>query len=149
LEQLRLMSNWENRAEKLIQWVIVGQPELRERLQEPQWEHLRQRIVLSFHLQRLGREQVSRYIRHRLDIASGGEPKASFEEDAIQRVFEASGGAPRLINNICEASLLTSFAADRSVITADTVDAVVREMTSCGWSNDSKFADNSNYRKAG
>jgi general secretion pathway protein A len=143
LEQLRLMSNWENRAEKLIQWVLVGQPELRDRLQQPEWEHLRQRVVLTFHLQRLQKGQAGRYIRHRLEVAAGGEPRVSFEEAAMERIFDASGGAPRLINNICEAALLAGFANEQNVITDELVSNVVRDMTSCGWSEGTKFAEKS------
>lgn len=142
LEQLRLMSNWEHRAEKLIQWVLVGQPEFRETLQQPQWEHLRQRIVLSFHLRRLGDQQVSEYIRHRLRIASGGvTPRVTFEEPGIAVVASASQGAPRLINNICDAALLAAFVSEDQVITADVIETVTKEMTSCGWGDGVGLAD--------
>lgn len=145
LEQLRLMSNWENRAEKLIQWVLVGQPELRDRLQQPEWEHLRQRVVLTFHLQRLQKSQAGAYIRHRLEVASGGQPRVSFEEAAMGTIYDASGGAPRLINNICEATLLAGFAHEQNLITNEMVANVVRDMTSCGWSEGAKFAEK-NYQ---
>lgn len=142
LEQLRLMSNWENHAEKLIQWLLVGQPELRERLQRPEWEHLRQRVVLSFHLQRMQRDQIGRYIEHRLRVASGGmTPRVIFEQPAVFRVAEASTGAPRLINNICDAALLAAFADETSIVTEAIVESVVREMTTCGWGKQPKSAE--------
>jgi len=134
LEQLRLMSNWENRAEKLIQWVLIGQPELRERLQRPEWEHFRQRVVLSFHLRPLAEDQVGRYIRHRLQVAAGGHgAKVSFAPDAVATIARVTGGAPRLINNVCDAALLAAFADEQDVIMAPLVASVTSEMTSCGW----------------
>jgi general secretion pathway protein A len=145
LEQLRLMSNWENRAEKLIQWLMIGQPEMRERLQKPAWEHLRQRIVLSFHLQRLGVDQIGDYVEHRLMVASGGTPKIRFEPGAYEEIGKASGGVPRLINNVCDSALLAAFAADSHVVSRDTVLSVVNEMTTCGWGNSGNFAEN-NYQ---
>ncbi len=134
LEQLRLMSNWEHRAEKLIQWVLVGQPELRERLQRPEWEHFRQRVVLSFHLLPLPADQVGPYISHRLHVASGGgTPKITFEPDAVALIAQVTGGAPRLINNVCDAAMLAAFADERDVIAAPEIASVTSEMTSCGW----------------
>ena len=142
LEQVRLLSNWENRAEKLIQWVLVGQPELREKLRKPEWEHLRQRIVLSFHLERLVADQVPPYIDHRLRVASAGEPsRAVFDASAVELIASLSGGAPRLINNICDAALLAAFADERTDIGADTVRSVTKEMTSCGWGDQPRFAE--------
>lgn len=149
LEQLRLMSNWENRAEKLIQWVIIGQPELRDRLQEPEWEALRQRVVLSFHLQRLGAEHVGQYVMHRLRVAAGGAlPSVTFEPGVFQRIAEATGGAPRLINNVCDAALLAAFAEETTVISARIADAVIAEMTTCGWGSQAHSAEKK-YRLAG
>lgn len=142
LEQLRLMSNWEHRAEKLIQWVLVGQPELLLTLQKPEWEHLRQRVVLSCTLHRLHPSQVGRYIHHRLTVASGGvEPKVRFTDNAAAVVAKASDCAPRLINNICDAALLTAYADENCVVTAEMVESVTREMTSCGWGKDPSLAE--------
>jgi len=134
LEQLRLMSNWEHRAEKLIQWVLIAQNELRDTLKQPQWEHLRQRVVLSYHLKQLAPDQVAPYIRHRLTVAGGGHaPRVRFEDDAVSIIARAARCTPRLINNICDAALLAAFADETSVITAQTARSVTRDMTSCGW----------------
>ena len=142
LEQLRLMSNWENRAEKLIQWVLIGQPELRETLQKHEWEHLRQRIVLSFHLRRLQNKQVRPYIEHRLRVASGGvTPRVTFDEAAIQTIARTTKGAPRLINNICDAALLAAFADETNQISEEIVKSVTQEMTSCGWGTECDSAE--------
>jgi general secretion pathway protein A len=142
LEQVRLMSNWENRAEKLIQWVLIGQPELRDTLRRPEWEHLRQRIVLSFHLRRLAPAQVGEYIRHRLRVAGGGaDPRVQFDPQACAAIAEASQGAPRLINNVCDAALLAAFADEQTVIVADLVKKVTQEMTSCGWADGPSIAE--------
>jgi len=142
LEQLRLASNWEHRAEKLIQWVLIGQNELRDTLKQPQWEHLRQRVVLSYHLKQLDADQVAPYIRHRLTIASGGRPpRVRFEDNAVAIIAQAAKCTPRLINNICDASLLAAFADETSVVTAQTAASVTREMTSCGWHNQPNVAE--------
>ncbi len=142
LEQLRLMSNWENRAEKLIQWALIGQPELRDTLQKPEWEHLRQRVVLSFHLSPLRADQVGQYIAHRLHVATGGKELAvAFEPEAVRLVRIASHCAPRLINNVCDAALLAAFAAEKNVVTASMVRSVTSEMTSCGWEDSSELAE--------
>ncbi|MFW6154600.1 MAG: ExeA family protein [Planctomycetota bacterium] len=136
LEQLRLMSNWEHRSEKLIQWVLIGQNELRDTLARPHWEHLRQRVVLSFHLTRLQGDQVGAYIDHRLTVAAGGRrPRVRFDEGAVAIIAEAARCTPRLINNICDAALLAAFADETCVVTAETARSVTREMTSCGWTD--------------
>lgn len=141
LEQLRLMSNWENRSEKLLQWVVIGQSELRDTLQKPQWEHLRQRVVLSYHLTPLDRENVGPYIEHRLKVAGGGRsPRVVFEDEAVAEIASASGCTPRLINNICDAALLAAFAEEVYVINAELVRSVTREMTTCGWADASPVA---------
>jgi len=136
LEQLRLMSNWEHRSEKLIQWVLIGQNELRDTLAQPHWEHLRQRVVLSFHLTRLEADQVGPYIDYRLMVASAGRrPRVRFDDDAVTLIAEAARCTPRLINNIGDAALLAAFADETYVVTAETVRAVTRDMTSCGWTD--------------
>ncbi len=145
LEQLRLMSNWENRSEKLIQWVILGQAELRDTLQLPQWEHLRQRVVLSYHLTPLKSKHVGPYIEHRLTVAGGGRsPRVAFEDDAVALIARAAKCTPRLINNICDAALLATFANESYIVTSDIARSVTREMTSCGWGD--QVAAKANYR---
>lgn len=134
LEQLRLMSNWEHAAEKLVQWILVGQPELRDRLARSEWEHLRQRIVLTYHLTRLRSEQVRPYVEHRMNVAAGGgQANAAWAPGVPERIFAASGGAPRLINNLCDAALLTAFAEERHLVNDAILDSVLREMSTCGW----------------
>jgi len=133
LEQVRLMSNWEHRSEKLIQWVLIGQNELRDTLAQPQWEHLRQRVVLSYHLTRLDAAQVGPYIEHRLTVAAGGRrSRVHFDEAAVAIIAEAARCTPRLINNISDAALLATYADEAFVVTAETARSVTRDMTSCG-----------------
>lgn len=146
LEQIRLMSNWENHAEKLIQWVLIGQPELRQTLGKPQWEHFRQRIALSYDLRRLAAEHVGAYLAHRLTVAAGGlEPRVSFEPGAAACIAGASDGAPRVINNIADAALLAAYADGATAVTEELARAVARDMTSCGWANQPEDTDKS-YR---
>ncbi|NQU75780.1 MAG: AAA family ATPase [Planctomycetes bacterium] len=135
LEQLRLMSNWENCAEKLLQWVLIGQPEFRETLLKPEWEHLRQRIAMSFHLRAMESGQILPYIQHRLCVASGGKkPLVTFDQPAVDFIFRASRGLPRLINNVCDAALLAAYAQEKTVVSLDIAEQAINEMTSCCWS---------------
>ncbi|OGX06542.1 MAG: hypothetical protein A3G87_03610 [Omnitrophica bacterium RIFCSPLOWO2_12_FULL_50_11] len=118
LEQVRLLSNLETNREKLIQIVLVGQPELKDMLNHPALAQLRQRITIRFHLTPLDRNEVEEYIRHRLRVAGWppGVPNP-FTQEAIDFIYEHSGGIPRLINNFSGMSLLAAYA--RSVFLVD------------------------------
>lgn len=108
LEQLRLLSNLETTTSKLIQIILVGQPELRELLNSNALRQLNQRINLSCHLVPLSFSETGEYIRHRIHIASR-KPGLTFSEAAVRSIFKYSGGVPRLINIACDRSLLTAF----------------------------------------
>jgi general secretion pathway protein A len=110
LEQIRLLSNLETSREKLIQIVLVGQPELRETLDHPSLAQLRQRINIRFHLTALDRNETEEYISHRLRVAGLIGATNLFTQQAIDFVFERTGGVPRLINNLCDISLLAAYA---------------------------------------
>lgn len=133
LEEIRLMWNWEQGGQRLIQILLIGQPELREKLQEPKWESLRQRIVLSYHLDRLSPEDTEKYIRHRLKVAAKGSDRApEFTPQAIAEICAASDGIPRLINVLCDNALLVGYAKAQRSIDRDVVTSVLRDMTCWG-----------------
>ncbi|MBI4358163.1 MAG: AAA family ATPase [Candidatus Omnitrophica bacterium] len=110
LEQVRLLSNLETYREKLIQIVLVGQPELRETLDDPTLAQLRQRIAIRFHLTALDRHETEEYILHRLRVAGLPEGLSPFLVEAVDYVYERSQGVPRLINKLCDISLLAAYA---------------------------------------
>jgi general secretion pathway protein A len=129
LEEVRLMWNWEEDAQRLLQLVLIGQPELRQRIAQPQWEPLRQRIVLSYHLGPLGREDTARYIHHRLAVAAAGEARLRLTDEAMGDIYEATRGIPRLINTLCDNALLTAYARDTHAVDRPIVRSVLRDMT--------------------
>jgi general secretion pathway protein A len=111
-EQLRMIGNLESEKAKLLQVVMVGQPELQRRFQSPDVRPLRQRLFRSFHLPALSRQGTEGYIRHRLRVAAG-HPLDLFDDEALEAIFRASHGLPRLINTICDNLLLSAYAVDR------------------------------------
>jgi general secretion pathway protein A len=108
LEQVRLLSNLETDNRKLLQIVLFGQPELRDRLNNPKLRQLRQRITVRYHLQPLNRVEIDRYIQHRLEI-SGAKAGPFFTQPAVWRIYRYSGGIPRLVNAVCDKALLAGF----------------------------------------
>lgn len=132
LEELRLLWNWETDGQRLVQIILLGQPELRQKLMEPKWEPLRQRIVLSYHLGHLGAEDTVAYIRHRLRIAGDGECLAEFADDALTEIHDATGGIPRLINVLCDNALLVGYARGTHRIDRNIIKEVLKDMTCWG-----------------
>lgn len=126
-EELRMLSNLEVDDDFLIQIVLVGQPELRERLAHPSLTQLTQRISVYFHLSPLHPTEVKTYIAHRLKIAgySGGEPL--FTDEALAFLEEVSQGIPRVINSLCDACLLYAFADEIPQVSRDLVEKVVSD----------------------
>lgn len=108
LEQIRLLSNLETEKEKLLQIILVGQPELLEKLQKPSLRQLNSRIGVRFHIQPLAKDEIHGYIRHRLRIA-GASKKISFTDNAVAAIHHFSKGTPRVINILCEHALLAGF----------------------------------------
>jgi len=127
LEQVRLLSNIETDDRKLLQIVLMGQPELRNRLNSPRLKQLRQRITVRFHLAALSRGEVSQYIRHRLHV-SGAKGVPFFTPPAVWRVFNYSKGIPRLVNAVCDKALLASFVGRSERITFSMVGRAIREL---------------------
>jgi len=125
LEEVRMLSNLETEKEKLIQIVLVGQPQLKEKLKMPKLEQLRQRVVLHYHIAPLTVQETKDYVRHRLAVA-GGDSEI-FEEEALDRVYAFSKGVPRLTNLICDSALLSGFLYERKTISREIMDEVIRE----------------------
>ncbi len=133
LEEIRLLWNLEENGRRLVQIVLIGQPELRQKIQEPKWESLRQRIVLSYHLGPLTEKDTTEYISHRLKTAaeaSGSGPE--FTAEALAQVYAASDGIPRLINILCDNALLIGYAKGTRRIDKSIITEVLRDMTCWG-----------------
>lgn len=122
-EALRMLGNLEADDAKLIQICILGQPELRERFEQPGLRQLDQRLFRRFHLSALSREQCGDYICHRLRTA-GWTGEALFTPAAIDRIFAFSKGTPRLINRICDNALLTAYGRGLRTVDADMIEEV-------------------------
>src|ERR1041384_1019254 len=127
LEQVRLLSNLETDNRKLLQIVLLGQPELRERLNNPRLRQLRQRITVRYHLPPLSRFEVNQYIQHRLEVA-GAKCESYFTQPALWRVYRYSQGIPRLVNAVCDKALLAGYVAQREQIDFGIVSRAVREL---------------------
>lgn len=127
LEEVRLLSGLETQKEKILNVMLVGQPELNEKLDAPGLEQLAQRIRFRFHLKALGKKDTKNYIRHRLEVA-GADNLSLFSDDAIQLVYEYTGGVPRLINTLCDTALICAFADDIKAISARGVRKAIHEL---------------------
>ncbi|MCK4508098.1 MAG: AAA family ATPase [Desulfuromonadales bacterium] len=131
LEQIRLLSNLETEEDKLIQIILVGQPELRHHLCDHSLRQLNQRIAVRYQLRPLNREETSSYILHRLNIA--GRPDGNvFSSQALRRVFQCSGGIPRRTNLICDRALLTAYSEERGIVSRRDVNQTVAELAGMG-----------------
>src|ERR671939_1123526 len=115
LEELRMLSNLETEKSKLLQIVLVGQPNLRDKLLTPELEQLRQRITVSYHLTPLDADETHHYVNHRLRHAALGTP-LEFPPEATTVIHARSRGVPRVINIICDAALVFGYAEERRQI---------------------------------
>jgi len=129
LEELRMLSNLETEKSKLVQIVLVGQPNLRESLERPILEQLRQRVTVRYHLGPLDAEETARYINHRLKRAAIGAP-LELSRDVTDLIHARSGGVPRLINVICDAALLAGYAEERTIIDVPLVESAIADLES-------------------
>ncbi|MCX5697187.1 MAG: AAA family ATPase [Candidatus Omnitrophica bacterium] len=128
LEQIRLLSNLETEKDKLIQIILVGQPELNRKLDLYELRQLQQRIMVRYNITSLDGDELKKYIYHRLDVA--GSKKIKFSEEAIEGITEFSGGTPRLINIICDRALLAGFVAETSLIDTRIINRCRQELGS-------------------
>ncbi|HUW83027.1 MAG TPA: AAA family ATPase [Phycisphaerae bacterium] len=142
-EELRMMGNLEADDAKLLQVVILGQPELQRRFGQDAMRQMRQRLFRSFHLGPLTREQTEQYVHHRLAV-SGGDGQKLFSPEAIDLIHRHSGGLPRMINQLCDAALLTAYGKSSKQVTADTVELALDDQQhtpACQSSPDAASAD--------
>jgi general secretion pathway protein A len=126
LEEVRLLANIETPTDKLLPIVLAGQPELADRLNQPSLRQLKQRVALRCYLQALDARETAEYIAGRIRVA-GGNSVLVFTRQAVEAVFEGSGGIPRLISVICDNALISGFATDRRPVSRDLVDDVCRD----------------------
>jgi len=129
LEQVRLLSNLETEKEKLMQIILVGQPELNRKLDLYELRQIQQRIMVRYHITPLDTGEISEYVNHRLSIA-GSEGRIRFNLDALNLVSEFSCGIPRLINIMCDRALLAGFVKEVHLIDADIIKACAAELGS-------------------
>ena len=127
LEQIRLLSNLETDSEKLLQIILIGQPELAEKLALHELRQLNQRITARYHLKPLNALETLQYIAYRIHVA-GGRKKLNFTKGAIKTVYKRAGGVPRMINALCDRALLIGYTKEQHVITAKIVRQAAREI---------------------
>jgi len=125
LEELRLLSNVNSEQDVALQTILVGQPELREKIARPELRQFAQRVAVDFHLNALTLADVEAYVQHRLAVA-GGSPTI-FHRRAVALIHARSGGIPRLINRLCDLSLVYAFAERHQQVDADLVEKVLQD----------------------
>lgn len=130
LEALRLISNVNVDHHQLVQIILVGQPELRVKLQDPSLRQFAQRVSIDYHIARLSVTQIENYIKHRLKVAGGN--RMVFNQKAVVRIAYYSRGIPRLINNIADLALVYGFARKLDVISEDVIKEVVQDRNKQG-----------------
>lgn len=125
LEELRVLSNINADSDQLLQVVLVGQPQLRDKLKDPSLEQFAQRVVADYHLEPLSKTEITGYIRHRLSVAGGNEDL--FDEYACSYIAYFSKGVPRLVNMLCDLSLVYAYTQNKQKIDSQVVAEVVRD----------------------
>lgn len=121
LEQLRLLTNLETHEKKLLQIVLLGQPELQEMFQRPELRQLSQRVTARFHLDALNQEEVGAYVSHRLKVAGCPAPSEVFPAKTIKALFQISKGIPRVINLICDRAMLGAYTSEKRTVDVPTL----------------------------
>jgi general secretion pathway protein A len=125
LEELRLLSNVNSEKDVVLQTVLVGQPELREKMDRPELRQFAQRIGVDYHLRSLTLLDTEFYVRHRLQVAGGRD--TIFRQSAIRYIHKVTDGVPRLINQMCDLSLVYAFAEKRERVDVAVVASVLRD----------------------
>lgn len=130
LEQIRLLSNLETAKDKLLQIVLVGQPELLDKLKLESLRQLNQRVAVRYHLLMLNRKEMEEYIYHRISIALSADAKnkLKFTEKALDLIFENSKGTPRMVNVLCDRALLAGFALETFTIDEKIIHKCIEEV---------------------
>ena len=127
LEELRMLSGIETTKEKVLRIILVGQPELNDKLNSRELIQLAQRVRLRFHLSTLSQAETSAYIDHRLEVA-GSQGRRIFEEDTYPVIYKYTGGVPRLINTLCDTAMMAAFSRDRDTIALQDLEAAIGEL---------------------
>jgi general secretion pathway protein A len=127
LEEIRLLSGVETTKEKVLRIILAGQPELSEKLDAPELVQLTQRIRLRFHLSTLTQTEMRAYIQHRLEVAGGGD-RQIFADATYPEIYRYTGGVPRLINTLCDTSMMAAYTASREIVTPDDIKEAVEEL---------------------
>jgi len=125
LEELRMLSNLNADKHQALQLILIGQPELRQTLHQPNLKQFTQRISVAYHLETLDQEETVLYIKHRIKTAGGDENL--FDRDACLMVWQNSNGIPRIINTLCDTALVYGFAEDKAHIDTQVIANVVKE----------------------
>ncbi len=128
LEQLRLLTNLETAEKKLLQIVLIGQPELRDMLARPELEQMAQRVIARYHLPALSAAETGQYIQHRLAVAGPAGARDPFDSRALARIHALTGGVPRRINLLCDRALLGAYAHGQQRVNAAMVDKAAAEV---------------------
>lgn len=137
LEEIRMLSNLDSEKQHLIQIILVGQPELRDRLRQKNMRQFTQRVTVHCHLDALKNDEVENYIKFRLK-AGGAARDDIFDGEAIESISAASGGIPRIINSICDTALVYGYAEDMQTITEELIKDVLRDRDASGIHAESK-----------
>jgi general secretion pathway protein A len=127
LEEIRMLSGIETTKDKVLRIILAGQPELNDKLNSNELTQLAQRVRLRFHLTPLSRSDAEAYIHHRLEVA-GSAGRQIFEPESMSIIYRYTGGIPRLINTLCDTSMMAAFAKDLNVVTVAEVQAAVEEL---------------------
>lgn len=127
-EEIRLLTNLESETDKLMQLLILGQPELRQTLKHPRLAPLIQRIVMYTHLTPMSFDDMTRYIAFRLVRASKDKPNVDFSRNALEAIFQHSNGVPRLVNLVCDNALLVGYSNNTRLIDSKIVQRAVSQM---------------------
>jgi len=127
LEEVRLLGNLEHGTDKLLQILLIGQPELDDVISQPELWQFKQRINVRVSLEALSEEEVDRYIEHRWRVA-GGKMPAPFSSEARAAVAKRSTGIPRLVNSLCDNALTMAFADEASIVTAEHIETAARDL---------------------
>ena len=127
LEEIRLLTNLETEDQKLLQILLVGQPELDDKLDSANLRQLKQRVALRSHLYPLDSKETNGYIQRRLELAGCTYPAAIFPPETIAAVYQHSQGLPRLINTVCENALIAGYSRQMRSISPEIVDDIARD----------------------
>jgi type II secretory pathway predicted ATPase ExeA len=127
LEEIRLLSGIESTKEKVLRIILAGQPDLNEKLDSPELVQLAQRVRLRFHLGALSKDDLRSYVIHRLEVA-GANGRTIFAEETFAEIYKFTGGVPRLVNTLCDTSMMAAYGEDRETVTLGDITSALAEL---------------------